>query len=208
MNAGEIVVHHVERNGGGMILDFFRESIRKPGEAPHPHPHREILTFNVAGVDMIRVRLTDDRVALAGNAFWRAVAALAVSVALFVNLHQLSVVYAFAKDLDDGGKVCPQSVRAKLNAIRQTTSQIRHEHFSGFWITLPEGPAWDQLCIGVNRRPGPNVARNPFLGNILREVPLFAVAESPYLIDLDAPTGKLAERGMLKTGADRAQLHQ
>lgn len=61
MNSAEIVVHSVKRNRACVVLDFLGESICQPSESPHCHPHREILAINVAGRDMLRVRVAHDR---------------------------------------------------------------------------------------------------------------------------------------------------
>ena len=37
MDAGEVVVHEVKRQGSSVILDFLREAIREPGKAAHRH---------------------------------------------------------------------------------------------------------------------------------------------------------------------------
>jgi hypothetical protein len=39
VNAHKVVVHHVERNGGGVVLNLFGESIRKASKATHSHSH-------------------------------------------------------------------------------------------------------------------------------------------------------------------------
>ena len=49
MGTREVVVHEVDRHGRSVILDFAAEAIGQPGEAPHPHPHREVLALDVAG---------------------------------------------------------------------------------------------------------------------------------------------------------------
>jgi hypothetical protein len=40
-------------DGGRMVPDFLRDRARQAGEAAHLHQHREILAFDVAGVDLI-----------------------------------------------------------------------------------------------------------------------------------------------------------
>ena len=55
MDAHEIVVHEVNRDGMGVILGFFREGIRQPREAPHSHPHVEILPLGIRRRDVLRI---------------------------------------------------------------------------------------------------------------------------------------------------------
>ena len=42
MKPGEIVIHHVQRDGMHVIFDLLRESVSQPGEPPHVHSKREI----------------------------------------------------------------------------------------------------------------------------------------------------------------------
>ena len=49
VNPAEIVIHVVERNRGGMVTELFAECVGQTREAPHAHPHREILALNITG---------------------------------------------------------------------------------------------------------------------------------------------------------------
>ena len=61
MNAHEVMMHVKERNRVLMILDLFRECVGQPREAPHVHSHVEILSLDVAGRDMLRIGIANDR---------------------------------------------------------------------------------------------------------------------------------------------------
>jgi hypothetical protein len=45
VRAGEVVVHEVQRNRVRKVLDLATEPIGQPREAPHPHPHRQVLAL-------------------------------------------------------------------------------------------------------------------------------------------------------------------
>lgn len=75
-----------------MVVDLLRETIRQASEAPHIHPHREILAFHVAGADVLRVGIADDRYLFAARAFRRAVALLGFRI-VAESLDKLRVVY-------------------------------------------------------------------------------------------------------------------
>ncbi len=47
----EVVVHEVQRHRVGVVLDLLAEPVGQPGEPAHPHPHREVLTLDIAGPD-------------------------------------------------------------------------------------------------------------------------------------------------------------
>ncbi len=59
VNPAEVVVDVVKGDSGNMVFNLLRERVRKPGEAAHLHAHREILPFNVAGVHVLRVGVSD-----------------------------------------------------------------------------------------------------------------------------------------------------
>ena len=59
MDANEIIVYVVQRDGRDVILDFLRESIGQSSESPHRHPHREVLPFHVERADVLHVGITD-----------------------------------------------------------------------------------------------------------------------------------------------------
>jgi hypothetical protein len=59
MHTAKVVMHVVKGNSCNMICDLLRERIGKPSESAHPHPHREVLAFDVTGRNMLRVRITD-----------------------------------------------------------------------------------------------------------------------------------------------------
>jgi hypothetical protein len=49
MHPAEVVVHVIQGDGMAKVLNLLAESIRQAGEAPHRHPHREILPLDIAG---------------------------------------------------------------------------------------------------------------------------------------------------------------
>ena len=59
MNAAEIVVHVVDSERSDVVLKFFTEGIRQASKPPHGHPHGEVLTFDVAGADMLPIGIAN-----------------------------------------------------------------------------------------------------------------------------------------------------
>ena len=55
MYLSKVVVHEVERNRVRVHLDLLAEPVGQPSEAAHVHPHRQVLTLDVAGRDVLRV---------------------------------------------------------------------------------------------------------------------------------------------------------
>jgi len=52
MGAAEVVVRKVKSDCGGAVFDLLQACVGQAGEAAHGHPHREVLTLNVAGVNV------------------------------------------------------------------------------------------------------------------------------------------------------------
>ena len=71
-------LYHMKYNAiaRAVILQLLAESVRQPREPSHVHSHREVRPFRVAGRDMIRIRVADDPMFVAANAFAGAVARL------------------------------------------------------------------------------------------------------------------------------------
>ena len=61
MNLAEVVIREVQRDVVSMHLDLLAESVRESGEAAHMHPHREVLSLDVARRDVLPVRAASDR---------------------------------------------------------------------------------------------------------------------------------------------------
>ena len=61
MDADEIVIHHVQRDGVRVVLDLLRESVCQPSKPAHVHAHGEIAALGKRRADMFRVRIAIDR---------------------------------------------------------------------------------------------------------------------------------------------------
>lgn len=69
VKAAKIVVHIEEGYCVDLILDLLRESIGQPRESQHSHAHREVLTLNVTGGDLLRGGLPTDDLPLSPDTF-------------------------------------------------------------------------------------------------------------------------------------------
>jgi hypothetical protein len=49
MDAAEVVVHEVQRDGGAVVLDLLGEGVGQAGESAHRHAHGQVLAPDVAG---------------------------------------------------------------------------------------------------------------------------------------------------------------
>lgn len=49
MDAGEVVVHQVQRHGPSVVLDLLREGVGEAREAPASHAHRQVIATLESG---------------------------------------------------------------------------------------------------------------------------------------------------------------
>lgn len=56
MDTAEVVIGEVQRNGGFEVRKFLTESVRQPRESADRHSHSQVLAFNKASRDVVRVR--------------------------------------------------------------------------------------------------------------------------------------------------------
>ena len=68
-----IIVHEMQGDRVGQVLNFLRKRIGQPRESSHRHSHREILTYDVLTCSL---RLADDGLSSVAVALARAVLAL------------------------------------------------------------------------------------------------------------------------------------
>ncbi len=126
MDAAEIVVHVVNRDGGRVVFDLLRESGGQSREPAHAHADGEILPLDVASADEPWVRSPADNSGLGTRDTGRAVAPLPF-VGLAVNLHEGGVVDVGTKGVLDGWQVDFQAVRRQLHPVRETGRHVLHE---------------------------------------------------------------------------------
>jgi hypothetical protein len=92
MDADEGVESHVQVDGDSQMLEFLRERIGKPGEAPQVHSHAEILPLHVAGADVGLVGIAADRGSDKLDFVRRAVPPRSAVVGCRIDFDQLSEV--------------------------------------------------------------------------------------------------------------------
>jgi hypothetical protein len=100
MNPAEIVVHVVNGKRGDVIFDPLRKRVGQPGVSAHLHSQREILAFDKAGADVLRIGLADHNFALTSDARRGAVSRLRASFIYHtssVNLPHDGIVHVASK---------------------------------------------------------------------------------------------------------------
>ncbi len=194
MNPDEVVVHIVDRDRGNMIFDLLGKPVRQSGESANLHPHGQILAFDIARADVLRIGATDQRFLLAADAFGRTIAHTRAAFVhgAAVDFNQRRIVDFIVKVLCNCVEVVAQAISSQLNAIREAGFQILHEESGGVGVSAPYHPSANQLSIGVHGNPRPNVASMGIpRGQLRRDVLLFGSDEAPNLVTLDAFAGQV-----------------
>ena len=94
-------------------------------------------------------------------------------------------------------QIWPMSVARKLHAVAKALSKIVDENLSRFAVAAANVEGRNQLRVGVQPNPRPDITsafRGLFRG---RQVLLFRVAKCPCLIDLYVLTWKVHEHAVL-----------
>lgn len=186
VNADEVVIHHVQRDRVGVVLDLLREPVRQPREPAHVHPHGEVLALGVGRRDVLRFGVALDRLLPRAGALGRAVAALGALGSGAVQLDQHRVIDIAAERALDRVEVSLVAVAGELHAVRQPLRQIIHERDGVVAVPAADKVGGDDLRIGVDRGPGPDVAIGQIQPLGASDVLLLGRDEGPDLIDLDA----------------------
>ena len=163
MNLDEVVGEVSQGNGRDVIINLFREGISQASEPACSHPHAEVMSFDITGIDMLRVWVAGNSVALTSKAYSGAVALLS-TFSDSVDLDQHRVVNIARKRLINRLDVHLQSIAGKLDAIRQTAGKVFDKVAGTLGVALADQPARHQFGIGINRGPEPRIACAGVLG--------------------------------------------
>ena len=72
VNPREVVIHEVQGHCVPQVVDLLRERVGQPREPAHGHPHREVQPFDVAGRDVLGIRISGDGDGISAEALRRA----------------------------------------------------------------------------------------------------------------------------------------
>ena len=118
MNTDEIVIHEVERHGMSVVLDLLGKGIGQPSEAPHVHPHGQIIPLGKRRADMLGIRLAFATKGMRPNDLGRAVPLRPID-GLTINLDQHGIVHVCPEARFNGFQIGPMPVRGYLYVNRR-----------------------------------------------------------------------------------------
>jgi hypothetical protein len=200
-------MHIVQADRMNVIFNFLRERIRQPREAAHAHPHREILPLNVARRNVIRIGISSATKCLGPINFGRAIAASGMRY-FAIELDELGIIDIGTKPGFDRFQICAMPIARDLNAVCEAPGKIADKFDCGRAAAIAYTPRRNQLRIGADRNPCPNVASG--LGSLFcqYDVALFGVDEAPNLVELETLAGQIAESLVLIRRARFASVNQ
>lgn len=207
MLADEVIPDGVERHHVNVRGQLLPESIREPGEAAHRHTNREVLAFNVAGGDMLGVRIAHHPLFDDSGAFRRAVAASARR-AVAVNLDELGIIHIAAESPLYCVQIDLVGVGGDLDLIGQAARHVLHEVMGGRCVPVGHQEAHQELRIGIQRRPRPSITsaiRSGFGGG---DGAFLGIDEAPNLIASHALGFDASDGLIMKGGAGFAGISQ
>ena len=196
MNPNEVVPNIVNRHGRGVVLEFLRERIRQPCESPHVHPHGEVLAFDQAGGNMLRVGVADLGFLLASGADGGAIADFGgYAGTSSVVLHQDRVIDVGSERRVNCSEVEAIAVRGQLDSVRHACGEIVNEHLGSGIVAIADRDGANEFGIRVHRHPGPYIAS---AGDAVLdrgcEISLLRADEGPDFVALDALTRQVYQR--------------
>jgi hypothetical protein len=156
MHTSEAIVRVEQRDLVHVVLNLFAEAIRQASESAHAHSHREVLSFDVAGANVLWIGIAGDLNAFGSQTLRGAAAFLSLRI-IAEDLNQLSKVNSVSKCIGNGGQVHLVPVRGQLDSACQPASNILKEVCRTPRVPPTYKPANYKLCISVNCNEGPNI---------------------------------------------------
>lgn len=209
MNLAEVVVGEVQRDHVSMHLDLLAKRVAEPSEAAHVHPHGQVLPLNVAGRDMALVWISGDCGGLDARDLGRRVAMMGGAARVHVRpvvLLQHRVVDVDPEGVLNGVQVDLMAVGRQLDARREPAGHVGHEVVGVSGGALPDAVSDDQLGVGIDSRPRPDIA--PLSALLLGHVLGLGAYERPDFIALNAARLQGPRGGVVVGGAGCAEIAQ
>lgn len=207
MHTAIVVVHVMESDSVTVVLGFLAESVCEPGKPARRHSQGQVLPFDVTGADVIRVGIPKDRLHLAADALaWR-IAPLFFAGRYAVNLLELRIVHFYPESALNSFEVRLVRVRGHLNPASDAAGAIFHELHGPTRIPATDKVGNDQLGIGVNSDPRPDISPSVIL-LLRRGIFLFAANKRPNFIALQPFHAKIADMEIMERGASRSHVRQ
>jgi hypothetical protein len=192
MNAAEIVIREVQRNGGFQMRQPFAERIREPRKTPHRHSHGQVLPLDERRTDVFGIGIAHSDFGYNPRDAWWGVPRFG-SVKLPViakHLRKLREVAFGSKALRNAHGVVVQSIRGELHAVGNALIQVPEKGPRIRPHALADAKRRHQLGLRVDGNVNPLVAN---FGRIAApHVAPFLSDVAPDFIDLQIPGAEVS----------------
>src|SRR5438270_3619199 len=206
VNPSKIVVNKVDCHCRDMVLDFLGKGIGEARKAAHPHPHGEILAFNITGAYVLWVWISAHYFHVTADAAGRRILPLRFhrSAIDFLQSGEISIA---TKSTFDRFQVSAVTVCSDLNASSDTTGAIVHKFFCPTCIPAANQIADTEFCICVDSRPCPDITPTRLL--LLRGCILgFSANKAPNFIALQTANPDIANVLIVVLTCSGGHVHQ
>src|ERR1041384_1215996 len=165
------------------VFQAFRERIGQPGKSTHLHSHRQILTFYVAGGDILLLGLAGDYLLRDSYYVCRAVSVLTI-LARFraILLVNLPVVDLPAEYSINALSVALECICAQLEACLDAGREFHHKACGHTRSPLANPEGWHELGVSINGDENILIAEILIISGL--QLFLFFLYECPDFIDL------------------------
>jgi len=123
VDLAEIVVHIVECDCCCMVLKFFGERIGQTCEATYVHSHGQVLPLDIAGRNVIAVRVAANDLSFDADALGRGIPRFVFQGRLAINLNQHCVIHIRAKCILNACETLRLELRGRPRRSHKATAK-------------------------------------------------------------------------------------
>lgn len=125
-----------------------------------------------------------------------------------IELDEHRIVNIAAKGIGNGFQVCLVAIGGELNAMGQPAGNVLHKLMGIASVTATNQVGQNQLGIGIDGGPSPDITNAFRALHIFGDVLLFSVNEGPDLIALDSVALQVHQGLALVVSTSRAKVNQ
>lgn len=196
MYAAEVEKGHIQIHGGAQMFERLAESETQPSEAAKMRTHAQIRSFDVAGRNASRMRVSDDGCRDRCGDLGGRIPLWPLTITCSVHLDQLREINVGAEIFFDSRYVGFEAVRCDLKMPIGAVAQIADKFVGTRGNSLADKVGQNQFRFAVNCHP--NVLVAPLFCIAGKQVPFFGVNEGPKFIGLDESRTNAANLGVKK----------
>jgi hypothetical protein len=111
MHAAEIIMREVQSASRFQVRQLLRESVRKPRESPHLHPHGQVLPLDVRCAYPVRIGIAIPHLGYRLHHWAWGVALMPMLAVIAIQFNELGKVYLRSKSVLDDAAIEHEAIR-------------------------------------------------------------------------------------------------